>query len=575
VRETDLYVEDVESSRVQRLKRDGSASFLNGRADWVYEEELSLGDAFRWSPDSNRIAFLQFDISTEGVFTLINNTNTQYPRTILYPYPISGTPNPRVRLGVVDARSGDIRWTAVEGDPNNSYLARFDWKSATELSVLRLNRSQNVAEILVVDPGTRTSRLVFRDSSDHWIDVSSDPIWLRDGQNVLWMTEKDSWRRVLRASATSASAAVVTRFDADVAEIVGVDPSKDLLYFLASPNSAIERYLYRTKLDGTSVPERVSPSDQTGTHEYQLSPDANWALHTFSRFDTPPRYDLIRLSDHHVLHTLEDNRALKAKLSSMPQPPVEFFQVESEPGGKLDGWMMWPRNFDPSRKYPLVVFVYGEPWSQTVLQDWGISRRARYTLFHRALADLGFIVMSVDPRGTPALKGTKWRQEIGGTLGPLAAKDIAGAVKRLEAERPYIDANRVGVWGRSGGGTTTLNLMFRYPEIFQVGVAVASVPDQQLYDTIYQEKYMGLPADNAKAYAQSAIHFAEGLRGHLLLIHGTGDDNVHIQGTERLVNRLIELGKQVDMMFYPNRAHLLSEGNGTLYHQHMTMPVLL
>jgi dipeptidyl-peptidase-4 len=192
-------------------------------------------------------------------------------------------------------------------------------------------------------------------------------------------------------------------------------------------------------------------------------------------------------------------------------------------------------------------------------------------LFHRALADLGFIVMSVDPRGTPALKGTKWRQEIGGTLGPLAAKDIAGAVKRLLAERPYIDGKRVGVWGRSGGGTTTLNLMFRYPEMFQVGVAVASVPDQQLYDTIYQEKYMGLPADNAKAYAQSAIHFAEGLQGHLLLIHGTGDDNVHIQGAERLVNRLIELGKPVDMMFYPNRSHLLGEGNGTLYHQHITM----
>ena len=573
VRESDLYVEDAESGRVQRLTRDGSSTLLNGRADWVYEEELSLGDAFRWSPDSNRIAFLQFDISTEGAFTLINNTDTLYPRTIVYPYPIAGTPNPRVRLGVVDAGGRDIRWTAVEGDPKNSYLARFGWKNTTQLSVLKLNRRQNAAEILVVDPAARTSRVVFRDSSDHWIDVMGDPIWLRDGQNVLWMTERDGWRRVLRASATSTStnATVVTRFEADVAEIVGVDPSKDLLYFMASPGSAIERYLYRVKLDGTSVPERVSPVDQVGTHQYQLSPDANWALHTFSRFDTPPRYDVIRLSDHHTLHTLEDNRALEAKLSSILQPAVEFFQVETEPGVKLDGWMMRPKNFEPSRKYPLVVFVYGEPAGQTVMQDWGNSRRARYTLFHRALADLGFIVMSVDPRGTPALKGTNWRQEIGGTIGPLAAKDIAGALKRLLAERPYIDSNRVGVWGRSGGGTTTLNLMFRYPEMFQVGVAVASVPDQQLYDTIYQERYMGLPADNEKSYAQSAIHFAEGLQGHLLLIHGTGDDNVHIQGIDRLVNRLIELGKPVDMMVYPNRSHFLSEGNGTLYHQHITM----
>jgi dipeptidyl-peptidase-4 len=571
VRDSDLYVEDVGSSRVRRLTTNGSATLLNGRTDWVYEEELSLADGFQWSPDSRRIAFLQFDISREGIFTLLNNTDSLYPAATRYPYPKAGTPNARVRLGIVNADGGNVQWTGVEGDPELSYLARFDWIDAGRLSVVKLNRRQNAAEILGVDAATRAARVAFRDSSDRWIDVIGDPIWLRDGESVLWMTEKDGWRRVVRASATTGKLAPITRFEADAVEIVAVDEAENFLYFTASPRSAIERYLYRTKLDGSTVPERVSPAGEEGVHQYRVSPGARWALHTFSRFDTPPRIELIRLRDHRALRPLEENRALREKLSPVLQPATEFFQVEIEPGLKLDGWMMRPKNFDASRKYPLIVYVYGEPWSQTVMQEWGPGRRGRYALFHRALAELGFLVMSVDPRGTPALKGTKWRQEIGGAIGPLAAKDYAGAVKRLIEERPYIDGSRVGVWGRSGGGTSTLNLMFRYPEVFRVGVSVAPVPDQRLYDTIYQERYMGLPAENPKGYAESAIHYAEGLRGRLLLIHGSGDDNVHIQGTERLLNRLIELGKPVDLMVYPNRAHPLTEGKGTAYHQHLTM----
>jgi dipeptidyl-peptidase-4 len=459
----------------------------------------------------------------------------------------------------------------VEGDPDLSYLARFDWIDAGRLSVVKLNRRQNAAEILAVDAATRAASVAFRDSSDRWIDVIGDPIWLRDGESVLWVTEKDGWRRVVRASTRTGELAAITRFEADAVEIVAVDESENFLYFTASPKSAIERYLYRTKLDGSTVPEQISPADQEGVHQYRVSPDAKWALHTFSRFDTPPRIELIRLRDHSAVRALEDNRDLREKLTSVLQPAAEFFQVESEPGVKLDGWMMRPKNFDASKKYPLIVYVYGEPWSQTVLQEWGSGRRGRFALFHRALAELGFLIMSVDPRGTPALKGTKWRQEIGGAIGPLAAKDYAGAVKRLIEERPYIDGARVGVWGRSGGGTSTLNLMFRYPDLFRVGVSVAPVPDQRLYDTIYQERYMGLPAENPKGYAESAIHYAEGLRGRLLLIHGSGDDNVHIQGSERLLNRLIELGKPVDLMVYPNRAHPLTEGKGTAYHQHLTM----
>jgi len=571
VRESDLYVEEVASSRVRRLTRDGSASLLNGRTDWVYEEELSLADGFRWSPDSRRIAFLQFDISKEGMFTLLNNTDSLYPTATHYPYPKAGTPNARVRLGVVDAAGGGVRWAGVEGDSEQSYLARFEWKSAAQLSVVKLNRLQNVAEILVVDAASGKARVVFRDSSETWIDMIGAPIWLRDGESVLWMTEKDGWRRVFRVNTATGGMTLLTRFDADAGEMVGMDDADSILYFTASPKSATERYLYRTKLDGTSAPERVSPANQEGSHQYQLSPGAKWAVHTYSRFETPPNIEMIRMADQRAMHSLEDNRALRDKVSSLLQPALEFFQVETESGVKLDGWMMRPKSFDPSKKYPLVLHVYGEPWSQTVTDEWGTDRRPRFMLFHRALADLGFLVMSVDPRGTPALKGTKWRRQIYGSIGPLSAKDFAAAVKRLLEQRPYIDGSRVGVWGRSGGGTSTLNLMFRYAELFRVGVSIAPVPDQRLYDTIYQERYMGLPAENSKGYAESPIHYAEGLRGRLLLIHGSGDDNVHIQGTELLVNKLIELGKPVDMMVYPNRSHSLTEGKGTTYHQHISM----
>jgi len=567
VRESDLYVEDLTGDRPQRLTRDGSPTLLNGRADWVYEEELSVADGFRWSPDSRRIAFLQFDIAKEGMFTLLNNTISLYPQATRYPYPKAGTPNARVRLGVVDAAGGEARWTGVEADPDNSYLARFEWKGAGELSVVRLNRRQNVADLLVVDAASGKPRQAFRDSSDSWIDVIGTPVWLRDGESVLWITEKDGWRRVLRVNSKTGAMTLLTRFEADAAEIVGTDSAESTLYFTASPKSAIERYLYRASLNGAGAPERVSPQDQPGWHEYQLAPNAEWAMHTYSRMETPPRIELIGMPDHRVTLTVADNRALREKLAPMLQPAVDFFQLETEPGVALDGWMMRPKGFDPSKKYPLVVYVYGEPWSQTVTDEWGNQRPERM-LFHRALADLGFLVMSVDPRGTPGLKGTKWRRTINGAIGPVAAKDFAAAVKGLIGQRPYIDGSRVGVWGRSGGGTSTLNLLFRYPDLFKVGVSIAPVPDQRLYDTIYQERYMGLPAENPKGYAESAIHFAEGLRGRLLLIHGSGDDNVHMQGTEMLADKLIGLGKPFDLMIYPNRSHALPEGKGTAYHLH-------
>jgi dipeptidyl-peptidase-4 len=262
---------------------------------------------------------------------------------------------------------------------------------------------------------------------------------------------------------------------------------------------------------------------------------------------------------------LEDNHALQEAVAPLLNPPLEFFQVHLPDGTTMDGYLMKPRQFDPSKKYPLIVNVYGEPAGTTVGDRWGGSNE----LFHRALANDGYLIASFDNRGTPAPKGRAWRKVIYGSVGLLSSQEQTAAVKELIRQRSYIDGNRIGVWGWSGGGTNTLNLMFRSPDVYKVGVAVAPVPDQTLYDSIYQERYMGLPDQNAEGYKNgSAIHFAEGLRGKLLIVHGSGDDNVHFQGTERLVNRLVEVGKPFDFMEYPNRTHAIAEGRGTSLHIH-------
>jgi dipeptidyl-peptidase-4 len=349
----------------------------------------------------------------------------------------------------------------------------------------------------------------------------------------------------------------------DALEVAGLDGER--VFFIASPDDAVRRSLHAARLDGAGEPVRVSPLDQVGTHEYDVAPDGRFAFHTFSTMDTPPVVSLVRLPEHERIRVLEDNAALTRKVAPLLVPPTEFFQVDIGDGVRLDAWMIRPRDLDPSKRYPLLMFVYGEPANVTVKDEW--PKREGRLLFHRALAEEGYVVASVDNRGTPAPKGRQWRKQIYGAVGVLATEDQTAAVKVLLAERPWLDPERVGVWGWSGGGSMTLNLMFRSPDVYDVGMAVAPVPDQTLYDTIYQERYMGLPDENAEGYrAGSPIHHADGLRGDLLIVHGTADDNVHIQGTERLVNRLIELDKPFDYVAYPNRTHSISEGEGTTLH---------
>ncbi|MDQ3170713.1 MAG: DPP IV N-terminal domain-containing protein [Acidobacteriota bacterium] len=563
VRANNLYVERLADGVVTPLTSDGSETTINGTSDWVYEEELGIRDGFRWSPDGRSIAYWQFDSTGVDMFTLINNTDALYPTLTRIPYPKAGTTNSAARIGVVAAGGGTTTWMKTQGDPRQTYLASLEWIDSGTIAMQQLNRLQNQNDYLLADARTGDVRRVFRDASDSWVDVVDDVEWIKGDREFLWLSERDGWRHVYRVPREGGEPALVTRFDADVVSVQGFDERGGWLYFIASPDKATERYLYRAPIDGSAAPERITPAAQTGTHSYTIAPGSGLAFRHYSRFDAPTSIDLVDLPAHRSVRALTDTTALDATLATVIQPAVEFFTVPAGDGAVLDGWMLKPKDFDPSKRYPMIMHVYGEPASQTVMDNWGGNGR----LFHRALADAGYIVVSVDNRGTPGPKGAAWRKVVYGAVGELSAKEQAAAARALVARHAFIDGDRIGIWGWSGGGSNTLNAMFRHPDVFRTGVSVAPVPDQKLYDTIYQERYMGVPEGNEEGYRRgSPIHFAEGLRGKLLIVHGSGDDNVHYQGTERLMNRLIELGKPFDMMVYPNRSHSISEGPGTTPH---------
>lgn len=552
VLDNNLFVEDVKTGTVNQLTTDGSPMIINGTSDWVYEEELGLREAFEWSPDGGRIAYFQFDQSGVPEFALINYTDSLYPAITKYPYPKAGQTNAAVRVGVVPVTGGATRWMKVPGDPRNNYIARMSWAAGNqELIIQHLNRLQNTNTVLLANADSGETRQMFKDQDEAWVDYNDDFVWLEKGARLLFTSERDGWRHAYAVS-RAGDLRLITVGDFDILSIAGVDEVNGWLYYIASPQNATERYLYRSRLNGTGPAERVSPAGQSGTHTYTVSPDCRWAFHSYSTFTTPPVADLVRLPDHQVVRLFQDNAELKAKVAPMLQGRTELFQVDVGDGVKIDGWVIRPRNFDPSKKYPIIVTVYGEPAGTTVTDNWGGSGR----VLAATLADDGYLVASFENRGTPSPKGRAWRKVVYGAVGVLASKEQAAALRAFAASHPYVDLSRVGVYGWSGGGSMTLNLMFRHPDLYKVGVAGAPVPDQTLYDSIYQERYMGLPQDNPEGYKNgSPITFAEGLKGKLLVIHGTGDDNVHFQGTQRLINRLIELNKQFSFFEYPNRRH--------------------
>lgn len=563
VMKNNIYVEDLSSNKITQLTEDGNETIVNGTFDWVNEEEFFLRDGFRWSPDGKSIAYWQLDTEGTPLFTMINNSDSLYPTLKQFPYPKVGETNAAMRIGVMPANGGDTTWMKIPGDPRQNYLVRMQWAgNSSQLLIQQLTRSQAVNTAYLANARSGAVRELLQEVTESWAEYVDDLQFIDGGKSFTWLSERSGFRHIYVVQRDTGRLSTITRGNWDVIEVLQINENDGWVYFIASPETPLERYLFRASLDGSGKLERLTP-DQPGTHSYQLSADAKYAVHTYSDVDSMPVVDMISLPEHRRIRVIKDNQNAQDAFDKLKRGMFEFFQVEAQDGLKLDGFLMKPADFDASKEYPIVFYVYGEPWGQTVSNSWGGER----FLFHTYLTQQGYIVASVDNRGTRSPRGFEWRRSIYKNLGDITVRDQHDALQAMLKRWDFIDGNRVGIWGHSGGGSQTLNALFRYPEAYHVGMALAPVPDLTLYDTIYQERYSGLLPESADRYREtSAITHAENLQGELLLVHGTGDDNVHFQGSERLVNELIKHGKQFDYFAYPNRTHGISEGKGTTQH---------
>ncbi|MDO4585980.1 MAG: DPP IV N-terminal domain-containing protein [Planctomycetia bacterium] len=603
VRENNLYVEEISTGNIIPLTTDGNDDIINGTFDWVYEEEFEIQDGFRWSPDSKSIAFWRLDTTNEPTFTMIDQVNHFYPKTISFKYPRVGCQNALVQIGIVDVPQTDFqdiktlpkaKFVAFD-DPNEFYIPRMDWKSSQGPTLQKMPRAQNRCELLLINPKTMKPTILLSETDSAWVSVY-DPIWLADNNRFIWISERDGFRRFYLTSLSEPNHFVaISPEKMDIIDFVAFDYEKTDsnissqsnnssqqsietgLYFYASPENATERFLFRIDLDGSQF-AKVSgaSSSESGFHQWQISADSSLAVHNWSSLGVPPSFELVQLDKSNAtqIRLIEENNELKEKLEQEKLGKTGFlsFEIEDEETGEtfeIDGFYILPPDWnenDPNQKYPLLIYVYGEPAGQTVQNSWG---GATY-LFHQMLSKRGCIVVSFDNRGTPLPKGRLWRKVIHKKIGQIGRQDQAAALRKLLQNWEFsskIDADRIGIWGWSAGGTSTLNLLFNYPDLYKVGIAVAPVPDFRYYDTIYQERYTGLIDESPQSYQNgSPYSFAQNLQGKLLLIHGTGDDNCHYQSFERLVDKLIKYGKSFDLMSYAFRSHRISEGEGTTLH---------
>ncbi len=567
-----IYVEDIATGVEKALTVNGKDKVINGTFDWAYEEEFFCRDGFRWSPDSKSIAYWQIDATGTRDFYMLNNTDSVYPRIISFEYPKVGQPISSARIGIVGVSGGATTWMNIPGNPKDHYLVRMEWAaSPEEVIVQQLDRKQQQSKIFLCQRKTGSAKEIYKESDKAWIDILSlwdedysygGWEWLNNGKEFIWASEKDGWRHVYREARDGRSETLITRGDFDVIDIVKVDEKGGYLYYMASPSNATQKYLYRSGLNGNSAAERISPATQPGTHNYRLSPNADLAFHSFSNYYTPTVLEWVSLPGHEGLGG--QNRVADAiKSSDKEATGIEFFTVRTREGVEMDAWMQKPKHLDKTKKYPVVFYVYTEPWGQEVRDVYGVTNNKLYS---GDMAEDGYIYICMDNRGTPAPKGREWRKSIYRKIGMININDQAKGAEEI-LRWSFVDTSRIAVWGWSGGGTATLNLMFQYPGIYKTGIGIAAVASQLTYDNIYQERYMGNPAETMNDYVKgSPVTYAKNLVGNLLYIHGTGDDNVHYQNAEILLNELIRYNRQFQFMAYPNRTHNINEGEGTDLH---------
>ncbi len=562
VRSNNLFIKDLNTNEEKQITQDGQFnSIINGKCDWVYEEEFSFAKAFDWSPDGSKIAFYRFDESRVKEFSM-TKYGKLYPEEYKFKYPKAGEDNSLVTIHMYDLTSGSVKTMDI-GTETDQYIPRIKWTNMPNLlCIFRMNRLQNKLEYLFTDATTGKSNVVLVEENKKYIEINDDLYFSPDNKFFLLTSVKNGFRHIYLHSMDGRQIRQLTVGNYEVKEILGFDPKKKAIFYYSNENGPTGQDVYVMNLDGTRK-KRISKQNVYNT--VRFSKNFKYYVLTSQDINTPPVYAVYDLKGKE-LRILEDNQELRNNLSAFQHPPVEFFSFTTSEGVTLNGYMIKPVNFDPGKKYPVWMHLYGGPGSQTVVNRWG---RSDY-LWYRMLAQKGIISVCVDNRGTGG-RGEEFEKCTYGQLGNLETIDQIEAARYL-GKLPYVDAARIGIWGWSYGGFMAAHCITRGADVFKAAIAVAPVTNWRYYDNIYTERYMGLPKDNAKGYDDNApMAYAKNLKGKFLLVHGTADDNVHFQNSIELTNALLKENKQFDMFFYPNKDHGIYGGTTRLnLYQKMT-----
>jgi len=554
--ENNLYIKDLVSGDTKQITSDGlKNSIINGITDWVYEEEFSLVRAFDWNENGDKLAYIRFDETNVPRFSMDVYGTDLYPKQDVFKYPKAGDPNAKVSLHIYDLNTAKVLDLDVS-QYNSYYIPRLEWtKDNNILSAQMTNRKQNEVDLVFIDASNNTSKIVLKEKDKAYVDITDNLTFLNDN-SFIWTSEKDGWNHIYQYDKNGNEIRQITSGPWEVTDYYGFDQKTGRIYFQSTENGSINRDVYSILRSGKN---KVRLSQQTGTNSASFSTDYTYYINTFHNTETPYVFTLHNAIDGKQLRVIEDNSELKEKLKAYDLAPKEFSTINVN-GYDLNMYMIKPNDFDPDIQYPLFMYQYSGPGSQNVSNTWNGSN----DYWHQMLVSQGYIVACVDGRGT-GFKGRDFKKITQNELGKYEVEDQIDAAKKLGAES-FIDASRIGIWGWSYGGFMASNCLFQGADTFEMAIAVAPVTSWRFYDTIYTERYMTTPQENASGYDEnSPINHVDGLKGEFLLVHGSADDNVHVQNTMRLIEALVQANKQFDWAIYPDKNHGIYGGNTRLH----------
>lgn len=553
VQDNNLFWVNLETGNEIQITADGKNNkIINGATDWVYEEEFGFAKAWYWSPDGSKIAFYRFDETRVNEF-FYTEWGSLYPGKVEYKYPKAGEKNAIVKIGVYDLESGQINWMDI-GEETDQYIPRINWtKDSDVLAIRRMNRLQNKQDLMLADVNTGETEVIKTEKSETWLDVNDDLTFLENGKQFIYASEEDDYNHLYLYDIEGNLIRQITKGNWEVTEYLGFNESSKMVYYLSSEDSPLQRHLYSVGIDGTG---KQKLSQKEGWHGVNMSRDYSYYIQTYSAPGIPPKYTL-HSGDGNQVRMLEDNGDLSNRMADYDFPQKEYIKINL-PQATLNGYMLKPANFDSTQKHGVIFYVYGGPGSQTVTKQFASGQRA---MWHRYLTAQGYIVISIDNRGTGA-RGRNFEKQVYKKLGQLEIKDQIDAANLLAARHQYIDATRMTIWGWSYGGYMAALGISKGHDVYSTAISVAPVTNWRFYDTIYTERFMQTPQMNPEGYKKgSPMNYADKIRGDYLLVHGTGDDNVHFQNSMEWVNTLVANDVPFESMYYPNRNHGISGGN--------------